>query len=500
MRRNVSESIAVMLETDSVSLRRARRCAHPPRGAARRTGGAARDRRDRAGPARRDRRGRGEPSSLGGVPRRRHALPPRDRERRAQRAAARLHELDARRAAAVADRYDRRLDRRRGDPATAPRDPARDPAAPAALPPSAPCAATSTISASSSRPSPRGRHRESGTHARLPPAARVRRAAEARARASDRRLIRIGGAGVCATDLHAIEGLMEPAGVTLPRVLGHENAGWVEEVGAGVTTVAKGDAVLVFPPHSCGLCVPCRRGIDMLCIHHQFTGLTVDGGFADYVLVPERSLAAPARRRRAGRGRAARRRRPHRLPRGATARASRHAGHDRRRDRRRRRRPHRAAAAPRARSGRNDRDRHRLAGAAALATELGADDVLDGSGVGRRGARADGRPRRRPRVRLRRHRPVARRRDGDARPRRHLLDRRLRRHGHGALGWRSSATSTPWRATSSEPGSTCGRSCSSTRRAGSCSRPRRTRWTSVNEVLAKLRDGEITGRAVLVPG
>ena len=105
-------------------------------------------------------------------------------------------------------------------------------------------------------------------------------------------LIRIGGAGVCATDLHAIEGLMEPAGVSLPRVLGHENAGWVEEVGAGVTTVAKGDAVLVFPPHSCGMCVPCRRGVDMLCIHHEFTGLTVDGGFADYVLVPERSLVA----------------------------------------------------------------------------------------------------------------------------------------------------------------------------------------------------------------
>src|SRR5260221_7914365 len=103
-------------------------------------------------------------------------------------------------------------------------------------------------------------------------------------------LVRIGGAGVCAPDLHAIEGLMEPAGVTLPRVLGHENAGWVHEAGSGVTTVAKGDAVLVFPPHSCGLCVPCRRGIDMLCIHHQFTGLTVDGGFADYVLVPERSL------------------------------------------------------------------------------------------------------------------------------------------------------------------------------------------------------------------
>ena len=103
-------------------------------------------------------------------------------------------------------------------------------------------------------------------------------------------LVRIGGAGVCATDLHAIEGLMEPAGVTLPRVLGHENAGWVEEAGVGVTTFAKGDAVLVYPPYSCGLCVACRRGNDMHCAQHQFTGLSVDGGFADYVLVSERSL------------------------------------------------------------------------------------------------------------------------------------------------------------------------------------------------------------------
>ena len=103
-------------------------------------------------------------------------------------------------------------------------------------------------------------------------------------------LVRIGGAGVCATDLHAIEGLMEPAGVTLPLVLGHENAGWVEDVGAGVATVAKGDAVLLYPPYSCGLCVACRRGNDMHCARHQFTGLTVDGGFAEYLLVSERSL------------------------------------------------------------------------------------------------------------------------------------------------------------------------------------------------------------------
>ena len=103
-------------------------------------------------------------------------------------------------------------------------------------------------------------------------------------------VVRIGGAGVCATDLHAIDGLMEPAGVTLPRVLGHENAGWIDAVGSDVTTVAEGDAVLVYPPYSCGLCVACRRGNDMHCVRHDFTGLSLDGGFAEYVAVDERSL------------------------------------------------------------------------------------------------------------------------------------------------------------------------------------------------------------------
>ena len=103
-------------------------------------------------------------------------------------------------------------------------------------------------------------------------------------------LIKIEGAGVCATDLHAIDGEMEPAGVTLPLVLGHENAGRVAAVGDLVSTVAVGDPVLVFPPYSCGLCVACRRGIDMHCDRHQFTGLTVDGGFAEYVVVSERSV------------------------------------------------------------------------------------------------------------------------------------------------------------------------------------------------------------------
>jgi NAD+-dependent secondary alcohol dehydrogenase Adh1 len=103
-------------------------------------------------------------------------------------------------------------------------------------------------------------------------------------------VVRVGGAGVCATDLHAIDGLMEPAGLKPPVVLGHENAGWVHAVGDDVTATEVGDAVLIYPPYTCGLCVPCRRGQDMHCERHQFTGLTCDGGFADFVLVDERSL------------------------------------------------------------------------------------------------------------------------------------------------------------------------------------------------------------------
>ena len=103
-------------------------------------------------------------------------------------------------------------------------------------------------------------------------------------------LVRVAGAGVCATDLHAIDGEMAPAGVSPPVVLGHENAGWVEATGELVSTVSAGDAVILYAPYSCGLCVPCRRSHDMHCERHQFTGLTVDGGFADYVLVSERSV------------------------------------------------------------------------------------------------------------------------------------------------------------------------------------------------------------------
>lgn len=104
-------------------------------------------------------------------------------------------------------------------------------------------------------------------------------------------IVKLGGAGVCRTDLHIIEGIwQEKVDVHLPYTLGHENAGWVEEIGDAVTTVRRGDAVIVHPLITCGLCEACRLGEDMHCTSSTFPGLDADGGFATYMRTTERAL------------------------------------------------------------------------------------------------------------------------------------------------------------------------------------------------------------------
>ena len=94
-------------------------------------------------------------------------------------------------------------------------------------------------------------------------------------------VVRIGGAGVCRTDLHIIEGQWDAAmSPGLPYTIGHENAGWVSEIGAGVTNVAVGDTVILHPTPTCGLCRACRAGQDMHCSQSRFPGLDIDGGLA----------------------------------------------------------------------------------------------------------------------------------------------------------------------------------------------------------------------------
>lgn len=107
-------------------------------------------------------------------------------------------------------------------------------------------------------------------------------------------VVKIGGAGACHSDLHLMHEF-EAGAVPWnpPFTLGHENAGWVDSVGAGVTTVKEGDAVAVYGPWGCGKCPRCLLGVETLCerpmeqpIPGGGGGLGLDGGMAEYMLVP----------------------------------------------------------------------------------------------------------------------------------------------------------------------------------------------------------------------
>ncbi len=78
-------------------------------------------------------------------------------------------------------------------------------------------------------------------------------------------------------------------GAALPYTIGHENAGWVHEVGSAVTNVAVGDTVILHPTPTCGLCRACRAGQDMHCSNGSFPGLDSDGGMAEYLLTSARA-------------------------------------------------------------------------------------------------------------------------------------------------------------------------------------------------------------------
>jgi NAD+-dependent secondary alcohol dehydrogenase Adh1 len=109
-------------------------------------------------------------------------------------------------------------------------------------------------------------------------------------------IVKIGGAGVCRTDLHIIEGVWKPifdpnGDALLPLIMGHENAGWVEEVGANVTGLKKGDPVILHPKIADSHDINVRRGHDM---HGDgpFPGLDSTGGYAEYLTTNQRNIVA----------------------------------------------------------------------------------------------------------------------------------------------------------------------------------------------------------------
>jgi NAD+-dependent secondary alcohol dehydrogenase Adh1 len=104
-------------------------------------------------------------------------------------------------------------------------------------------------------------------------------------------VVRVGGAGLCRTDLHIVEGQWaEKSNVTLPYTLGHENAGWVHAVGSAVEHLGVGDAVILHPLVTCGFCRACRAGDDVHCEASAFPGIDTDGGMADYLRTSARSV------------------------------------------------------------------------------------------------------------------------------------------------------------------------------------------------------------------
>lgn len=107
-------------------------------------------------------------------------------------------------------------------------------------------------------------------------------------------LIRVGGAGLCRTDLDLMSAPAGHFAFGPPFTLGHETAGWIEQAGSG-TRLPEGTAVVVSCVHSCGLCEFCVRGNDNHCweaVTLITRGMGLDGGLAEYVVVPEREVVA----------------------------------------------------------------------------------------------------------------------------------------------------------------------------------------------------------------
>ncbi|MEH7379320.1 zinc-binding alcohol dehydrogenase family protein [Bacillus sp. JJ1533] len=100
-------------------------------------------------------------------------------------------------------------------------------------------------------------------------------------------IIKVVSGGICGSDVGIFNGTNSLA--TYPRIIGHEFAGIVEEVGAGVTNVKVGDLVAVDNVNSCGHCYACRTGHHNVCETVEVTGVHRDGGFAEYVKTTEKN-------------------------------------------------------------------------------------------------------------------------------------------------------------------------------------------------------------------
>lgn len=103
-------------------------------------------------------------------------------------------------------------------------------------------------------------------------------------------LIKVKYCGVCGTDIHIYNGDGGSFEVTPPLIPGHEFAGTVEKVGSAVTSVKVGDRVSADPNDMCGECYFCKNAMQHFCTSNIGVGTTVDGGFAEYVIIREKQV------------------------------------------------------------------------------------------------------------------------------------------------------------------------------------------------------------------
>jgi 2-desacetyl-2-hydroxyethyl bacteriochlorophyllide A dehydrogenase len=97
-------------------------------------------------------------------------------------------------------------------------------------------------------------------------------------------IIRVRRIGICGTDLHAFKG-NQPF-FTYPRILGHELAGIIEQVGPNYADLREGDQVSVMPYLHCGTCIACRNGKTNCCTNMKVLGVHIDGGMREKVSIP----------------------------------------------------------------------------------------------------------------------------------------------------------------------------------------------------------------------
>jgi len=106
----------------------------------------------------------------------------------------------------------------------------------------------------------------------------------------DEVLVRVHSAGLCGSDAHAYKFVPGYEWVDVPRIMGHEYAGRVVEVGADVDSVAVGDDVVERPIHECGHCYQCRNDEYNVCRNFEVTGFHNDGAYCEYTAVREEFL------------------------------------------------------------------------------------------------------------------------------------------------------------------------------------------------------------------